>query len=165
MLKASELHFRRRRGRAGAPALEEDIGTGDVTTAATVSEAASARALITQKAPGVIYGLKAAEIAFALLDPDARFERLVGEGDWREEGGPVMSVQARARALLSAERTALNFLAHLSGVATLAARATRAVEGTRRTCARHAQDDPGAARAGEGGGGRRRRSQPPRGAV
>jgi nicotinate-nucleotide pyrophosphorylase (carboxylating) len=112
-------------------ALDEDIGTGDVTTAATVSEAASARALITQKAPGVIYGLKAAEIAFALLDPDARFQRLVGEGDWREEGGPVMSVQARARALLSAERTALNFLAHLSGVATLAARAARAVEGTR----------------------------------
>jgi nicotinate-nucleotide pyrophosphorylase (carboxylating) len=112
-------------------ALDEDIGTGDVTTAATVSEAASARALITQKAPGVIYGLKAAEIAFALLDPDARFQRLVGEGDWREEGGPVMSVQARARAVLSAERTALNFLAHLSGVATLAARAARAVEGTR----------------------------------
>jgi nicotinate-nucleotide pyrophosphorylase (carboxylating) len=111
-------------------ALAEDIGAGDVTTAATVSEAASARALITQKAPGVIYGLEAAETAFALLDPDARFERLVGEGEWREQGGPVMSVQARARALLSAERTALNFVAHLSGVATLAARAAREVEGT-----------------------------------
>jgi nicotinate-nucleotide pyrophosphorylase (carboxylating) len=112
-------------------ALAEDIGSGDVTTTATVSEQASARALITQKAPGVIYGLRAAELAFSALDPDARFERLVGEGEWREEGGPVLSVRARARALLSAERTALNFLAHLSGVATLAARAAREVQGTR----------------------------------
>ncbi len=111
-------------------ALEEDVGTGDVTTAATVSVEARARALIVQKAPGAIYGLQAAETAFALLDPDARMERLVGEGSWREDGGPVMSVQGRARALLSAERTALNFLAHLSGVATMAARAARAVEGT-----------------------------------
>jgi nicotinate-nucleotide pyrophosphorylase (carboxylating) len=112
-------------------ALAEDIGTGDVTTLATVSEQAGARALITQKAPGVIYGLRAAELAFAALDPDARFERLVEEGEWREEGGPVLAIEARARALLSAERTALNFLAHLSGVATLAARAAREVQGTR----------------------------------
>jgi nicotinate-nucleotide pyrophosphorylase (carboxylating) len=111
-------------------ALEEDIGTGDVTTVATVPEQASARALITQKAPGVIYGLRAVEIAFQLLDPDVRLERLVEEGVWREDGGPVLSVQGRARALLSAERTALNFLAHLSGVATLAARAAREVQGT-----------------------------------
>jgi nicotinate-nucleotide pyrophosphorylase (carboxylating) len=111
-------------------ALAEDVGAGDVTTAATVAEQASARALITQKAPGVVYGLQAAEIAFALLDPDARFERLVAEGVWREQGGPVLSIEGRARALLTGERTALNFLAHLSGVATLAARAAREVQGT-----------------------------------
>jgi nicotinate-nucleotide pyrophosphorylase (carboxylating) len=111
-------------------ALEEDIGTGDVTTTATVPERAAARALITQKAPGVIYGLRMAETAFALLDPDVRLERLVGEGDWREHGGPVLGVEGRARALLSGERTALNFLGHLSGVATMSARAARAVEGT-----------------------------------
>jgi nicotinate-nucleotide pyrophosphorylase (carboxylating) len=111
-------------------ALEEDIGTGDVTTAATVPESARARALITQKAPGVIYGLSAAESVFATLDPDARFERLVVEGQWREDGGSVLSVEGRARALLTAERTALNFLAHLSGVATMAALAARAVQGT-----------------------------------
>jgi len=111
-------------------ALDEDIGTGDVTTAATVSERSRARALITQKAPGVIYGLRTVESVFASLDPDARFERLVGEGDWRQDGGPVMSVEGWARALLTAERTALNFLAHLSGVATMAALAARAVEGT-----------------------------------
>jgi nicotinate-nucleotide pyrophosphorylase (carboxylating) len=111
-------------------ALDEDVGVGDVTTNATVAEDARARALITQKAPGVIYGLGAAEVTFALLDRDARAERLVQEGLWREQGGPVMAVEGRARALLTGERTALNFLAHLSGVATIAARAARAVQGT-----------------------------------
>jgi nicotinate-nucleotide pyrophosphorylase (carboxylating) len=111
-------------------ALAEDVGSGDITTEATVEPGTRARALITQKAPGVIYGLEAAERTFAALDPDARFERLVAEGVWREEGGPVMSVVGLAQALLTAERTALNFLAHLSGVATMAARAARAVEGT-----------------------------------
>jgi nicotinate-nucleotide pyrophosphorylase (carboxylating) len=111
-------------------ALEEDVGSGDMTTQATVGPGTRARALITQKAAGVIYGLEAAERTFATLDPDARFERLVAEGVWREEGGPVMSVEGLARALLTAERTALNFLAHLSGVATMASRAARAVEGT-----------------------------------
>jgi nicotinate-nucleotide pyrophosphorylase (carboxylating) len=111
-------------------ALREDVGTGDVTTAATVAEDATAHAMITQKAPGSIYGLELAELVFLALDPDARIERMVAEGRWREEGGPVMSVHGRARALLTGERTALNFLAHLSGVATMAARAAQAVEGT-----------------------------------
>jgi nicotinate-nucleotide pyrophosphorylase (carboxylating) len=111
-------------------ALDEDIGTGDVTTCATVTEHARARALITQKQPGVIYGLEAAETAFTLLDPGARVERLAAEGQWREQGGPVMSIEGYARALLSAERTALNFLAHLSGVASMAARAARVLEGS-----------------------------------
>jgi nicotinate-nucleotide pyrophosphorylase (carboxylating) len=124
-------------------ALEEDIGTGDVTTQATVSPDTRARALITQKAPGVIYGLEPAETAFALLDPEAGFERLVGEGEWREDGGPVLSVQGRARALLSAERTALNFLAHLSGVATMAARAAREVQGTGATVLDTRKTTPG----------------------
>jgi len=111
-------------------ALEEDVGSGDVTTAATVDADARARALVTQKAPGAIYGLDAAEAAFGLLDPDARSERLVEEGLWNEAGTPVLAVEGSARALLTAERTALNFLAHLSGVATVSARAARAVEGT-----------------------------------
>jgi nicotinate-nucleotide pyrophosphorylase (carboxylating) len=111
-------------------ALEEDIGSGDVTTEATVAPHARARATISQKAPGAIYGLDAAEAAFTLLDPTARRERLVAEGVWREQGGPVLVVEGRARALLSAERTALNFLGHLSGVATMSARAAQAVAGT-----------------------------------
>ena len=110
-------------------ALAEDIGTGDVTSAATVPEGSSARALIRQKAPGVIFGVEAAEMVFEELDPDVRFERLVEEGVWRE-GGDVLAITGRTAALLSAERTALNFLAHLSGVATMAALAVRALDGT-----------------------------------
>ncbi len=124
-------------------ALEEDIGTGDVTTHATVSPDTRARALISQKAPGVIYGLEPAETAFALLDREASFDRLVGEGEWREDGGPVLSVECHARALLSAERTALNFLAHLSGVATMAARAAREVQGTGATVLDTRKTTPG----------------------
>lgn len=111
-------------------ALQEDVGTGDVTTLATVDGEARADALITQKAPGAIYGLDVAEAVFAALDPEVRCERLVQEGLWREQGGPVLSISGRAQALLTGERTALNFLTHLSGVATMAARAAREVQGT-----------------------------------
>jgi nicotinate-nucleotide pyrophosphorylase (carboxylating) len=111
-------------------ALAEDIGDGDVTTEATVEPDSRARALITQKAAGAIYGLDAAEVVFRLLDPDSRFERLAPEGRWREERGPVLAIEGSARALLTGERTALNFLGHLSGVATLAARAAKEVQGT-----------------------------------
>jgi nicotinate-nucleotide pyrophosphorylase (carboxylating) len=111
-------------------ALLEDVGSGDVTTEATVTAGARARATIAQKAPGAIYGFDAAEEAFAQLDPDVRVERLVEEGVWREDGGLVLIAEGNARALLTGERTALNFLARLSGVATLAALAARAVQGT-----------------------------------
>ncbi len=111
-------------------ALREDVGDGDVTTSATIAPDASARALITQKAPGTIFGLDAAEACFAQLDPGMRFERLARASGWREEGGPVLSIEGSARALLSGERTALNFLGRLSGIATLAARFVREVRGT-----------------------------------
>ena len=111
-------------------ALEEDVGPGDVTTEATVDAEATAVADITQKAPGVIYGIEAAEATLRTLDPDVRVERQVEEGVWREQGGPVLQAAGRARALLTAERTALNFLGRLSGIATETARAVRAIEGT-----------------------------------
>jgi nicotinate-nucleotide pyrophosphorylase (carboxylating) len=111
-------------------ALVEDIGDADVTTAATVPDGTRAVATITQKAPGVVFGLDAVEATFVALDPDVRFERLGPEGEWREPPAPVLRATGNARALLAAERTALNFLAHLSGVATLTARCVSAVEGT-----------------------------------
>jgi nicotinate-nucleotide pyrophosphorylase (carboxylating) len=112
-----------------ALALAEDIGAGDVTTAATVPPEARARARITQKAPGVIYGLDAAERAFCSLDPGIATTRLVAEGVWRD-GGPVLELNGSAAAILTAERTALNFLQRLSGIATMAARCVAAIDGT-----------------------------------
>lgn len=126
-----------------ARALAEDVGDGDVTTAATVPEAARARALITQKASGVIYGLDVAVEVFRTLDPDMAVERLVSEGEWREDGGPVLALEGSARAILTGERTALNFLQRLSGVATMAARCVRAVEGTGATILDTRKTTPG----------------------
>jgi len=124
-------------------ALAEDVGEGDVTTEATVAADARASAVITQKAPGAIYGLQAAELAFTLLEEQVEVERLVQEGVWREEGGPVLRVQGGARALLTGERTALNFLTHLSGVASMAARAACAVQGTGATVIDTRKTTPG----------------------
>jgi nicotinate-nucleotide pyrophosphorylase (carboxylating) len=109
-------------------ALAEDVGDGDATTEATVDEGARARATITQKAPGVISGLEVAEAVFRRLDPAARIERLGPEAEWREAGAPVLQVEGSARALLTAERTALNFLGRLSGIATETAKVVRAVD-------------------------------------
>jgi nicotinate-nucleotide pyrophosphorylase (carboxylating) len=111
-------------------ALAEDLGSGDLTTQATVPPGTRARARITQKQPGVLFGIDAAQLVFAVLDPDARFERLAEEGVWRD-GGPVLEIEGEAAALLSAERTALNLLQRLSGIATLTARYVEAVRGTR----------------------------------
>jgi nicotinate-nucleotide pyrophosphorylase (carboxylating) len=110
-------------------ALSEDVGDGDVTTSATVPADQRARALITQKAPGVVFGLDVAEQTFLRLDPGLEIERRTAEGEWRE-GGPVLALEGSARAILTGERTALNFLQRLSGVATLTARCVRVVEGS-----------------------------------
>src|SRR3954453_14595715 len=110
-------------------ALDEDVGPGDLTTQITVPAGRRAQARITQQQPGVLFGLDAAELTFALLDPHTRFERLADEGAWRE-GGPVLEIEAFATALLTGERTALNLLCHLSGVATLTARHVEAGGGT-----------------------------------
>jgi nicotinate-nucleotide pyrophosphorylase (carboxylating) len=123
-------------------ALDEDVRSGDVTTAATVPAQARARAVISQKAPGVIFGLEIAEEVFRALDPETRFSRQVSEGQWRE-GGPILEIEGQARAILTGERTALNFLQRLSGVATQAARYVRAVEGTRATILDTRKTTPG----------------------
>jgi nicotinate-nucleotide pyrophosphorylase (carboxylating) len=91
-----------------------------------VAANARARATIVQKAPGVIYGLEVAAAVFTRLDPGAAAEA-GPEGEWREAGAHVLTVEGSARALLTGERTALNFLGRLSGVATLTARVVRAV--------------------------------------
>ena len=110
-------------------ALDEDIGSGDVTTQATVDPSTHALARITQKAPGVVYGLDVAAMVFRAVEPGVALTQTGPEGVWRENG-PVLEVTGTAAGLLAAERTALNFMQQLSGVATLTARCVQAVEGT-----------------------------------
>jgi nicotinate-nucleotide pyrophosphorylase (carboxylating) len=111
-------------------ALAEDVGRGDVTTEATVDEAATGTAVLVTRAAGVVAGLDAAEAVFRALDPDAEFERLVEDGTVLAEPAPVARVSGSLRAILTGERTALNLLARLSGVATLTRRYVDAVAGT-----------------------------------
>ena len=104
-----------------ARALLEDLGPGDVTAEAVVPEEAQGRATITQKESGVVFGLDVAAEVFRQTGA-GQFEGRAEEGEWRDEvPATVASVVGPARALLAAERTALNFLCHLSGVATLTA--------------------------------------------
>jgi nicotinate-nucleotide pyrophosphorylase (carboxylating) len=113
-----------------ARALAEDLGGGDLTSEAVVPADARGRAGIVQKQPGVVFGLEAAEETFRQAGA-AGFERLAPEAEWREQvPADVALATGPARALLAAERTALNLLCHLSGIATLTARYVRAVEGT-----------------------------------
>jgi nicotinate-nucleotide pyrophosphorylase (carboxylating) len=113
-----------------ARALLEDLGPGDVTAEAVVPEDARGHATITQKEAGVLFGLDVAAEVFRQTGADELADR-VAEGEWRDEvPAAVASVGGPARALLAAERTALNLLCHLSGVATLTARFVREVEGT-----------------------------------
>ncbi len=131
-------------------ALREDVGAGDVTTLATVPEGALAQGVIIQKQPGVIYGLRARRAGLRAAGRRGRDRaRRAGGRVARGRGGAAPAGAARARCS-TGERTALNFLAHLSGVATAAARAARELEGTAGAGARHAQDDPRAAGAREG---------------
>jgi len=110
--------------------LAEDLGAGDVTSEATVPADARARARIVQKEAGVAFGLELVGEAFRLCGVED-VDNLVVEGKWREDvPADVVLASGPARGVLAAERTALNFLGHLSGIATLTARYVEAVAGT-----------------------------------
>ena len=100
-------------------ALAEDLGWGDVTTEATVPPDVRARGIILVKSPCVIAGLDVAAEAFVQLDPGCSFERKRKDGDRCAPGDVVAELQGQAASMLTAERTALNFLQRLSGIATL----------------------------------------------
>jgi len=112
-------------------ALREDIGTGDVTTLATVPETALASALMVAREPLVACGLPIAEAVFKEVSPALAVERKLADGQPAKRGQTLLSVRGSARAVLTAERTALNFAQRLTGVATLTARFVEAVAGTR----------------------------------
>ncbi len=103
-------------------ALQEDVGRGDLTTNATVPPSLAARAEIRQKQAGVLCGLPVARLVFAMLDGDVSVRSLADEGSWGNQR-VVATVEGPARSILTGERTALNFVQRLSGVATASRRA------------------------------------------
>jgi nicotinate-nucleotide pyrophosphorylase (carboxylating) len=111
-------------------ALAEDLGDGDRTTEWTVAPTASGTAHIVARAAGVVAGCVAAERVFERLDSGLGVNWFVSDGTGVEPGDELVRLEGSLRAILSGERVALNFLAHLSGVATLAAAYALAVEGT-----------------------------------
>jgi nicotinate-nucleotide pyrophosphorylase (carboxylating) len=116
---------------AVATALEEDLGgVGDITTNTIIPPDAQGDASIIVRKPGVIAGLDLAAASFKSLDPDVRFTRIVEDGSKVEAGATIARIAGKTRALLTGERTALNFFGRLSGIATLTAGYVAAVEGT-----------------------------------
>jgi nicotinate-nucleotide pyrophosphorylase (carboxylating) len=111
-------------------ALAEDVGEGDVTTEAVVDADARGSAELLLKEPGVVCGLAMVEAVFRALDQEVEVEALVDEGALVESRTAVARVAGPLRAILTGERTALNFLGRLSGIATLTRRYVDAVEGT-----------------------------------
>lgn len=118
--------------RAVTTALAEDLGSaGDITTDSIVPADAQGEAAIVVRQPGVVAGLDLAEATFKALDPETSFVRLVQDGTKVAGGTAVARISGKTRALLTGERTALNFVGRLSGIATLTARYVAAVAGTK----------------------------------
>ena len=111
-------------------ALTEDIGSGDVTTLACIPPNSRSRARLNAREPLVVAGLAFAETAFRQRDPNVRLRTSLRDGDHATAGTCLLEVEGSTRALLTAERVALNYLQRLSGIASLAARHVEAVRGT-----------------------------------
>ena len=112
-------------------ALAEDIGRGDITTDALIAGSARASGRLMARDAGVVAGLDLAEAAFRADDPAVVFERVAKDGDTVARGDIIARVSGSARSLLSAERVALNFLTHISGIATLTASYVARIAGTK----------------------------------
>src|SRR5271165_5024181 len=113
-------------------ALLEDLGrAGDITTEAIVPQDAEVEAVIAARQPGVVAGLDVALLAFELIDPALRIERVSGDGARVSRGDVVARISGRARGVLGAERTALNLLSRMSGIATATRALADAVAGTK----------------------------------
>ena len=112
-------------------ALDEDFGvSGDLTANLLVPETATGSLVMRAREDGIIAGMQAAELTYALVDPETTIEAVIGDGGRVSKGDIVAKVAGPSRSLLSAERVALNFLGRMSGVATLTSRYVAAVDGT-----------------------------------
>jgi nicotinate-nucleotide pyrophosphorylase (carboxylating) len=112
-------------------ALAEDIGTGDATTNAIIPAPAKLRAKVIAKEPGVIAGLSIAEMTFQFLDDRVRLSSTIVDGEQVQAGQTLAEIEGSGRAILTAERTALNFLGRMSGIATLTRQFVDEVSGTK----------------------------------
>ena len=113
-------------------ALAEDLGrAGDITTDAVIAPDAKAHAVIAAREPGAVSGLIAADLAFKLIDPSVKLTVRAPDGSAVTKGSVIAELEGPARALLTAERVALNFMVHLSGVATATQTLVKAVAGTK----------------------------------
>jgi len=113
-------------------ALLEDLGrAGDLTTDSIVPVEVLARAALVARESGVVAGLDLAKLAFALIDPEIAVEIAANDGSVVEPGAVIARISGPARGILTAERTALNFLGHLSGIASVTASIVAAVRGTK----------------------------------
>ena len=125
-------------------ALLEDLGLGgDLTSEATLRAGTRATGTLVVREPGVLAGIDIACAAFRLLDPDAHFERNTIDGQRLVAGGTIVTIACEARALLGAERVALNLLSHLSGIATATSRYVAAVGGAHPAIAETRKTLPG----------------------
>ena len=111
-------------------ALSEDVGTGDVTTLNAVPANVGARAAIVAKQPGVVSGIDIAGMTFREVDASLKFKSTVRDGQEVPAGAAIATISGSAASVMTAERTALNFLMRLSGVATLTREYVNAIEGT-----------------------------------
>ena len=143
-------------------ALDEDTGSGDITTNSIVSPEATAVAQIIAKQNGIVSGLSIAQAVFLMLNNDIGFSSNVSDGDEVRSGQALMELKGSARAILTGERTALNFLGRMSGIATLTNHFVAAVAGTKATILDTRKTAPGlrtidklAVRHGGGGNHRR----------
>jgi nicotinate-nucleotide pyrophosphorylase (carboxylating) len=130
MITADQRALERTRRRLIGAALEEDVGDGDWTTQWTVDEASRSRAVIVAKQPLVVAGTDCVLEVFEAVDPELSVERVAVDGDRRSAGDVLARLSGSTRSILMGERTALNFLGRLSGIATLTRRFGDAVSGT-----------------------------------
>ena len=111
--------------------LEEDVGSGDITTENIIPQTAQTVGLIQAKQRGIIAGIEVARLVFTTLSPDISFTAMVADGDEVEEHTVLAKIEGDARIILTGERLALNLMQHMSGIATLTASFARLAEGTK----------------------------------
>ncbi|MBY5738323.1 carboxylating nicotinate-nucleotide diphosphorylase [Rhizobium leguminosarum] len=125
-------------------ALLEDLGlAGDITSASVIPRDHRSTVVMAARQPGVIAGLDAAELAFTLVDPEIVMRRHLQDGDAVKPGDVIATIEGPSRGLLSGERTALNFLGHLTGIATVTAGIAAAIQGTKASVACTRKTTPG----------------------